>query len=297
MPGECGPRVRWSAGSAPPVAALSLARGGRRDVVHTHLSHADAVGVLTIPAHRGRLVATRHIAGIRGSSAAARNIGRAVSKALACEIAISRFVAAALERSPSEILHNGVALNDSAYDVDSRTVLVAQRLEREKDTATAIRAWAQSSLPSAGWQLDICGDGSERAALEWLARSAGVADSVRFLGWVRDIGRRLGKAGILLATAPAEPLGLTVLESMAAGVPVVAAAAGGHLETIGGVEDVPSFVPGDAAAAAAALELLAQSAELRQQLSSEVRALQRERFSMAGHVTRLEGIYADLAGR
>ena len=45
-------------------------------------------------------------------------------------------------------------------------VLVAQRLEREKHTDVAVRAFAASGLADAGWRLKIAGDGALRGELE-----------------------------------------------------------------------------------------------------------------------------------
>lgn len=296
MPEECGSLVHWSAGSTPRAAWKVLASGGRRDIVHAHLSHADAVAVATAPIHRAAVITTRHIATVRGSGKVARLAGRAVATKLSCELAISRFVAEAMEGHPDEVLHNGVASAESPYDANSRTVLMAQRLEPEKDTATGIRAWAQSKLRHSGWQLLVCGDGVERSQLERLAHDLGVAGTVHFAGWVTDIRDRMVNAGILLATAHAEPLGLSVLEAMAAGIPVVAAASGGHLETIGCVGNAPSFPPGDSAAASKALDRLAASTACRVRLSDDERAVQRRSFSLAAHVSRLEQIYTEHVG-
>jgi len=75
--------------------------------------------------------------------------------------------------------------------------------------------------------------------LERYAVSAAITN-VTFTGWITEINAELARAGILLAPAPAEPLGLAVLEAMAA------AYGRGvrrrrHLETVGTVAGAPSF--------------------------------------------------------
>ena len=99
------------------------------------------------------------------------------------------------------------------------------------------------------------------------------------------------KAGILIASAPAEPLGLAVLQAMSAGVPVVACAGGGHLETIGLVADAPLFSAGDGSAGAAALRsLLSDSAR------ENGRRVVAERFTIGRHVDGLLAEYQAACG-
>ena len=130
---------------------------------------------------------------------------------------------------------------------------MAQRLQPEKHSEVGLRAFARSGLADAGWALEIAGVGDERDHLERIARELGVAEDVRFLGFRSDVGDLMRRSGVLLATSPFEHFGLTVLEAMAAGLPVVATAAGGHVEMLGGSTDTGLFPPDDAAAAAALL--------------------------------------------
>ena len=67
-------------------------------------------------------------------------------------------------------------------------VLVAQRLEPEKRTDVALRAWAASGLADRGWRLQIAGDGAERDDLEcsWPTHFR-IEDSVDFLGRAQDV--------------------------------------------------------------------------------------------------------------
>ncbi|MFC7574264.1 glycosyltransferase [Klenkia terrae] len=131
------------------------------------------------------------------------------------------------------MLLNGVRPQQPGPDRRRDTVLVAQRLAPEKDTSTALAAFAASGLAAGGWTLTVAGDGPERAFLERRAQELGIADAVLFTGWVDDPADLLAGSAMLLSTAPAEPCGLSILEAMAVATPVVAAAAGGPLETVG----------------------------------------------------------------
>jgi glycosyltransferase involved in cell wall biosynthesis len=171
-----------------------------------------------------------------------------------------------------------------------------QRLEPEKDTSTALRAWAASGLSREGWQLMIYGRGSEEAALQSVTRARAIADSVTFAGFTADARGVLRGAEIMLATAVAEPFGLAVVEAMAEGTPVVATFAGAHPETLG--DEAAYFPPGNVEICAAQLQRLARSPAERRAIGDRAQQRQRRLFSIEAHVDRLERLYGDqLSGR
>jgi glycosyltransferase involved in cell wall biosynthesis len=107
-------------------------------------------------------------------------------------------------------------------------VLSLGRLHRNKGFDLLIGAI--SRLP--GVHAAIAGDGPERVALERLARHAGVADRVHFLGWRSDTAALLSACGALVCPSRSEPLGNVVLEAFSARRPVVASMAEGPRELI-----------------------------------------------------------------
>jgi glycosyltransferase involved in cell wall biosynthesis len=293
MPPAVAPAM-WQPAAGLRAASSALARAARPHVVHAHLTVAETAAFLAFPRHRAPVVATRHIATRRGSSASARAFSRVLNRFLRLQIAISEHVAVVMERPPDLVLPNGVPSSDVGYDTTSRVVLGVQRLEPEKDAATAVRAWAASGLDDQGWELHLAGDGSQRLTLEQLTADLGLT-GVRFLGTVDDVPDRLAASAMLLASSRQEGLGLAVLEAMAAGRPVVATAVGGHLETL--PTHYPGFFPvGDAAQAGRLLRELAADAPGRQELGEQLRARQRETFDVERHVDRLVQVYGE-AGR
>ena len=296
MPDELGPDVAWLPGGGMPEALRSIARSGRHDLCHAHMTMAEAAALATRRRHRGRLVATRHFAAHRGSTAVGKLSAPWIARHLQLQLAISSFVDARLERPADGVLLNGTATRSVLWSAASRRVLLLQRLEPEKDTATALHAWRSSGLAARGWTLRVVGSGSQSAQLRALAAQMCLV-GVEFAGYVRDVDAELRAAGMMLATAPAEPLGLSVIEAMAAGIPVVAAAGGGHLETIATVAGAPLFRPGDASGAAAGLAAMADDEPRRQALSHAVRAAHAQRLSLDGHVSSLLEHYALLGSR
>lgn len=287
------PLVRWAPGATAPDALRELRSQGRRDIVHSHVVKSDFVGLMAAPVTRGARISTRHITAARGFTATNRRLGRVVRRMLACEIAVSQWTSDQLERPADVVLLNGVSPQPAVDGPRDNVVLVAQRLAPEKDTGTTLRAWARSGLGAQGWRLRIAGEGPDRPAVEALIRELGIADTVDVLGWVPDLTVAYRTSGIFLATAPTEPCGLSVLEAMATGLPVVAANAAGFAETVGSLPGGAALFPaGDAAAAAEQLVALAQDADRRRSYGAALRTLQRERFSIDVHVDRLAEIYA-----
>ncbi|WP_281883850.1 glycosyltransferase family 4 protein [Agromyces rhizosphaerae] len=273
-------------------ALLRHARGA--DVVNTHMTAADVGAVaalaLVLRPRRPVVVATRHFAKARGSIGPVP-IAALVGRVIDAQLAISDVVADAVD-GDSTVVHPGL---DPRPDVDAadreRIVLMAQRLQPEKHTEVGIRAFAESGIASEGWRMQVAGTGPERDALERLAASLGIADAVEFLGFRTDLPELMDRSGMLVASCPFEHFGLTVLESMASGLPVVAAGAAGHLDMLDGLDPRALFAPDDIGAAASALRSLAGDAEGRAALGTAERERQRRDFSMRAQVDATEAVY------
>ena len=106
------------------------------------------------------------------------------------------------------------------------------RLVPIKDHATALRAFGQvaARLPHA--RLLLVGEGQEEASLRDLINRLGLAASVRLLGLRSDVARLLPAADVFLLTSLNEGIPLTVIEAMAAGLPVVSTDVGGVAEVV-----------------------------------------------------------------
>jgi glycosyltransferase involved in cell wall biosynthesis len=290
-PGRMRTELRSEVAHRPAASVGQVARAlsGQRsaDVVHVHMTAAEAAAWLARPVQRAPIVATRHFPGDRGRGGLARLLARITSRPLARDIAISQFVADSVQ-GPCVLLPNGVSDRPQAA-LDSHTVVMLQRLTPEKSPELGLRAWSASGLGAKGWRLVVAGAGDLDDSMRRLADQLQVSDSVDFVGLVTDTDRLLDESAVLLAPASAEPFGLSVVEAMAHGVPVVAADGGAHVETVG--EDGMLFAPGDADAAARALVALSDDLDLRRRVGGRLRDRQQGSFSLPRHVERLEDIY------
>jgi glycosyltransferase involved in cell wall biosynthesis len=295
MPALLG-EIPWSPGPDARHALGALLSGGPRDVVHSHMTKADFCALAASPVTHAKRVSTRHIVAARGFSRTARRLAPVVRRSLSCELAVSRFVSDALERPADVVLLNGVPRLEMAAGPRRRSVLIAHRLAPEKQTETALRGFALSGLAAQGWRFVVAGSGGEHAALRRLADDLGIADSTDWLGWVDDTTSLYLSEGVLAAPAPGEPCSLTILEAMAAGMPIVASASGGNLETMGQLPTAAFHPPGDAQAMADQLVRLAADDAARAAYGAGLRALQRQRLTLEIHVDGLEAVYAAVTG-
>ncbi len=140
----------------------------------------------------------------------------------------------------------------ASLGVPARTpvALCLARLEPQKRHDVLLDAWAAVDGDAVLW---LAGDGSLRAELARRAEALG--RRVEFLGTRTDVADLLAAADVTVLTSDWEGLPLAVLESLAAGRPVVATDVGGvgDVLTDGGGLVVP---PGDPTATAAALTTL-----------------------------------------
>jgi glycosyltransferase involved in cell wall biosynthesis len=267
------------------------------DVVHAHMTAAEIACATALVGVRTPLVVTRHFARDRGSNPVSATAAAGAARRVDAQIAISHYVAETIAGA-SVVIHPGVdstLTSRTALDRD-RVVLVAQRLEPEKDTDIALRAFAASGVAAHGWRLDIAGDGAERRTLTALAEQLGIADATCFLGHRSDVPGLMEHAAVLLAPCRIEGLGLTVLEAMAAALPVVAVGAGGHLETVGAVAGAALHPPGDVLRAGGLLAALAADPRRRDAYASALQAVQRDSFTPEHQAQQTAAVYREVVG-
>jgi glycosyltransferase involved in cell wall biosynthesis len=164
------------------------------------------------------------------------------------------------------------------------------RLDPVKDLHTLIHAVALQSRERAAMVLLIVGDGTERVRLEASAREIGAESSVRFLGHREDARELLSACDVYANSSISEGISLTILEAMAAGLPVVATRVGGTPEIVD--DTCGRLVPArDAEALACVLAALAADPALRRTLGLEARARVEQHFTLDRMVREYRDAY------
>jgi sugar transferase (PEP-CTERM/EpsH1 system associated) len=116
--------------------------------------------------------------------------------------------------------------------MDAPVICTVGRLDPVKDHVGLVRAFASVLPTHPEALLLIAGDGPCREDLMQLIGELGVAGQVRLLGERRDVPRVLAATDLFVLPSIAEGMSNTVLEAMAAGLPVVATKVGGNPELV-----------------------------------------------------------------
>jgi glycosyltransferase involved in cell wall biosynthesis len=153
------------------------------------------------------------------------------------------------------------------------------RLDPVKDLSTLIEGFTILEREAPGAVLLVVGEGPERTHLEELVRARDLCDSVVFSGHRTDVRDLLPALDLYVNSSLTEGVSLTIIEAMAASLPVVATRVGGNPEVVlDGLTGV--LVPArDAGALARAIRSLAENEERRRAWGAAARRVVEERFS------------------
>jgi glycosyltransferase involved in cell wall biosynthesis len=210
-----------------------------------------------------------------------------------------------LPASRIQVIYNGIDLEPvnltprqrtelrgvmGATDQDFLIIQVA-RLDAIKDHPTALRVIAASAQENANIRLVIVGDGSEKSNIERQIVELSLNNRVTLLGKRNDVPKLLAAADAFLLTSVSEGIPVTIIEALAAGVPVVSTAVGGVPEVI--ENDVSGFLApaGDVGKLAASLVRLAKDPGLRDRFARQGAMRAISRFSENGMIDQYANVY------
>lgn len=183
-----------------------------------------------------------------------------------------------------------VSVDDVVLVVVGRLVPV-KRYDRAIDTLARVRARGHRAV------LLIVGEGPERSRLEKHAESAGVAGSVRFLGFRTGSALRevLTAADLQLCTSEFENLSLALLEGMSVGIPVISVPTGGTVGLLSQIDRDLLAYRVDAESLAARVDEWLRQPERRLRTAQAVRAHAVSEYDWETVVSRLEAELTTLA--
>jgi glycosyltransferase involved in cell wall biosynthesis len=195
-------------------------------------------------------------------------------------------------------VHNGMPdiptdLRASPARTPPRLVMVA-RFEPQKDHTTLLHALRK--LQHEPWELDLIGDGPLRHQAEALADTLGVRNRIHFLGQRKDVAQLLARAQISLLVSNWEGFPLSILESMRAGLPVVASDVGGVAESVQDAETGYLVPQGGVDQLRDRVERLLRDPELRQRFGAAGRRRYEQQFTLDKMVRKTLTVYQDVLG-
>ena len=173
-----------------------------------------------------------------------------------------------VERAPRARLHG-----------DPPRIVTVGRLAAPKDPLTLVRA-----LPALGgrpYSLAFVGGGRDQPHVEEELRARGLTERVALLGDRDDVPALLAGADVFVLASRSEGAPLSILEAMAAGLPVVASDVGGVAELVADGETGVLVPAGEPDALARALARLLDDGALRERMGAAGRARARDRFDLA----------------
>ena len=288
-----------------------LIRDGRYDVVHAHLYRSQIYGrPAAWLARTPVIVSTEHSIGEthlerRRMTAGVRALYLSSERMSAATIAVSAAVRERLENwgvaaDRITVIPNGLDLERVTFDKEAREASRAEfgigpddyvlgalgRLDPNKQFDLVIEAAAP--LLDSGTKLLIVGKGDERAHLEKVARANGVAGQVVFAGERHDVAAMLSAIDLFVASSRQETFGLSVLEALGNGAPVLYTTC----PALDGLDvpqarQVPSTVEGMRAAMAAELQAGPRPREAAEKVIQE--------YGIGAVTARIDSLYEELA--
>lgn len=311
-----GARHRWNlVGASRELAAL--VRSGGHAVVHAHLYFPAVAAALSRRLGLSRaahVVSFHNLAYARGVNKAGAGLRwrkrlaaslypRGFDAKLAVSAAVANHYQQELGLQGVEVLHNPIpkTLSDRvrpAPETPARaqavfSFLVPGRLVHEKGHADFLQALSQLRAEGRALSVTFAGHGPLRDALSQAIRDAGLSDAVTITGVMphERLLDAMEAADLVVVPSRFEGFGLTALEAMALGRPVVATTAGGLPEVIEHGVSGWLVPPQDPAALAQAIGRLMDDAPLRQRLGDAGRVRAQERFSLPALTAQLREIY------
>jgi glycosyltransferase involved in cell wall biosynthesis len=269
------------------LAALLLSRRHRHVAIHAHIAHHAAAVCCVV----GRLTGKDVIVKVTGFTELDHGIlsrprgffstvpllrammrqattFQATSAQIAGGLVAAGFDAARVARIPNAVDTVRFAPPDALARARLRrrldlpggcTCVYVGRLEREKGADLLVAAWADAFAGREDVRLLLCGTGALRGELEALALRRGIAGQIRFEGAVRTVEDYLGAADFGVLASRFEGLSNTLLEYLAAGLPIVGTRVSGTEDLVVDGENGCLVPPGDAAALANALRRMADA--------------------------------------
>lgn len=196
------------------------------------------------------------------------------------------------EESMIPCVYNGVDVEFFRKEnKEKRTIcfLAVGRMSAQKNYLLMLQAFKAVHDIHPEATLTILGDGEDRERMEAFCRENGLSDSVVMPGNVSNVREYMWKAQVFLMSSDYEGLPVTVLEAMAAGLPIVATKAGGIVDIVSEGQNGRLVDIGDEKSLIDAMLCMYENKEMRDAFSAES-----ERYAQKYSITHCADAYLDL---
>lgn len=294
------------------VQLVRLCRRLKPDVLHVHSSKAGFLGrmaghVAGVPV----VVFTPHSWSFQGTQGRKRDLYIALERIASwfCDMTIAVSEREAQEAIESRVVSAGRirtipnGLPEAEFGLPARgrrdiPFLSIGRLDEQKGYSYLLEAMVELSHKEPGVRLYIVGDGSLRGELEAQARSLGLQNVVHFEGEQTDVRSYLDRAHVFVLSSLWEGLPYTIIEAMAAHLPVVSTDVGGCSELVSDGETGRLVPAADSSALAVAMRGLWRDDVLAEKMGNAGFLRARSRFQLESCVQRNSATYDEcLAGK
>ena len=185
---------------------------------------------------------------------------------------------------------------DLGIGAEKKIILIVGRLSREKDHRTLLEAVNELRTGARNGtgprtHLVIVGDGPERPKIEETIHALDLGDTATLVGQVPTAEPYYGIAGVSVLSSLSEGSPNALLESMAAGVPVVATSVGGIPEMVSHGESALLIGPRDRAGMTRAITAILTNESLARNLAARARERILAHYTPDSRARRLAGIY------
>lgn len=276
------------------------------NVLHIHSAKAGLVGRLAVIglAKRPKVVVTMHsfVFDERVSPKKRTLIGmmerflsRYTERIIAVSDALRNELVNEMHLNPRlvTVVQNGIVIRDIAKPErkERRVVGTVSRLAPQKGLDDFLRAALLISNRFPTVRCPIVGDGPFKEDLERQVKMLGLVETVEFMGHQKDVFPILATFDVFVLPSTSEAFGLTIIEAMSLGIPVVATRAGGIPELVDGETTGLLADPGVPHDLAGKVCEILQDEDLAHKLSEGGRNLVRSRFSSERMVDETQKIY------
>jgi glycosyltransferase involved in cell wall biosynthesis len=288
-----------------------VARRHRASVLHCHHYSPFVYGCLARAFHPGlRVLFTEHGRLSDGPPSPKRRLANAVFRHVPARVCVvsadlrRHLAAEGFRGGDIAVVPNGIELAEAGgpemreraratLDLpgDAFVIGTVGRLDPVKDLPTLVAAFRRFATDRPGSRLVIVGDGPERGTLQALA---GGIPAIRLAGHRRDARQLMSAFDVYVSSSTFEGMSLTILEAMAAGLPVIATSVGGTPEIVADGTTGVLVAPGDPAAMAQALARISADPRRAAAMGRAGRDRVAERFTLERMVNEYARAYSEI---